>query len=74
MGNYLWNQKSSKVTHIDIKHNSKKILINQAFCSGCNKIVRDDGRCSCSNVEIKNGIHTFTNKELYSNCSLIEYK
>jgi hypothetical protein len=74
MGNYLWKQKSSKVTQIDIKPTSTKILINQAFCSGCNKIVRDDGRCPCSNVEIKNGIHTFTNKELYSNCSLIEYK
>ena len=73
MGNYLWKQKSSKVTQIDSKPTTAKILINQAFCTGCNKIVRTEGRCACGNVEIKNGIHIYKNKELYSDCSLIEY-
>jgi hypothetical protein len=71
MGNYLW-KKNTNVTQIDIKPLSK-ILINQAFCSGCNKIVRDEGKCKCGNIEIKNGIHISINKELYSDCSLVEY-
>ena len=73
MGSYLSRNKSSKVTQIDIKPTTAKILINQAFCSGCNKIVRTEGRCECGNVEIKNGIHIYENKELYSDSSLIEY-
>jgi hypothetical protein len=70
MGNYLWKQ---KVTQINIKPPSKKILINQAFCTGCNKVVRDEGQCNCGNIKINNGIHIYENKELYSDCSLIEF-
>ena len=70
MGNYLWKQ---KVTQINVKPPSKKILINQAFCTGCNKVVRDEGQCNFGNVKITNGIHIYENKELYSDCSLIEF-
>lgn len=55
----------------------RTIVINQATCYGCNKLLVNEGICRCGNVEIYGGTNELGRRvkrmELYSDCSLVEY-
>lgn len=76
MGQY-WSSSTPVERFVIPVPDHAKILINQAVCTLCRRLVRDQGVCVCGNVAVDGGTNelgrTVTNPLHYSNCNLIEY-